>query len=99
MNESPVVHIYTTRWCGYCTAARNLLNKKGVQYEDIDVGTDRKLRQKMTELSGRRTVPQIFIDAKPVGGYDDIAALDASGELDAMLGLDQSASEGSDEQS
>lgn len=99
MAVSPVVRIYTTPWCGYCSAARNLLTSKGVDYEVIDVGTDSKLRQEMTELSGRRTVPQIFIDTQSIGGYDDMAALDASGKLDAMLGLDKPASERSDEQS
>jgi len=87
--------MYTTPWCGYCAAARELLDEKGVQYDVIDVGNDTKLRREMTELSGRRTVPQIFIDSQPVGGYDDIAALDASGKLDTMLGLDKSAGEGS----
>ena len=93
----PVVRVYTTPWCGYCSAARKLLSQKGIQYEEIDVGSDSNLRREMTELSGRRTVPQIFIDTQPIGGYDDMAALDASGKLDAMLGLDKSASERSNE--
>jgi len=95
MTTTPLIRMYTTRWCGYCSAARKLLNAKGVQYEVIDVGRDAQLRREMTELSGRTTVPQIFIDSKPVGGYDDIAALDASGKLDTMLGLDKPAGEGS----
>ena len=93
----PIVRVYTTPWCGYCSAACKLLSQKGVQYEEIDVGSDSKLRQEMTELSGRRTVPQIFIDTQPIGGYDDMTALDASGKLDAMLGLDKTASERSNE--
>lgn len=93
----PVVRVYTTPWCGYCSAACKLLSQKGVQYEEIDVGSDSNLRREMTELSGRRTVPQIFIDTQPIGGYDDMAALDASGKLDAMLGLDKSASKRSNE--
>jgi GrxC family glutaredoxin len=89
MSAIPVIRIYTTPWCGYCTAARELLDEKGVQYEVVDVGSDNILRRKMIELSGRQTVPQIFIDSQPVGGYDDIAALNASGKLDLMLGLNQ----------
>ena len=89
MSAIPVIRIYTTPWCGYCAAARELLDKKGVQYEVIDVGSDKILRNEMTEKSGRQTVPQIFIDSQPVGGYDDIAALDASGKLDPMLGLNK----------
>ena len=99
MATTPDVRIYTTPWCGYCTAARRLLKKKGVEYEVIDVSNDGDLRQKIMELSGQRTVPQIFIDSQPIGGYDDIAALDAAGKLDSMLGLDKPTSEGSDEQS
>ena len=94
MSAIPVIRIYTTRWCGYCAAARELLDEKGVQYEVIDVGFNKNLRREMTELSGHQTVPQIFIDSQPVGGYDDIAALDASGKLNAMLGLNKLTSEG-----
>lgn len=89
MSAIPVIRIYTTPWCGYCAAARELLDGKGVQYEVVDVGSDKILRREMTELSGGQTVPQIFIDSQPVGGYDDIATLDASGKLDAMLGLNK----------
>ena len=77
--------MYTKLGCGYCAAARKLLTAKGVEFEDIDVTMDSALRQKMVELSNGTTVPQIFIDATPIGGYDDLAALDASGELDRML--------------
>lgn len=87
MPASATVRIYTTPWCGYCSAARALLKDKGVDYEEIDVSQDPALRQKMTELSGRTSVPQIFIDERPVGGYDDIYALDVAGNLDPLLGL------------
>jgi glutaredoxin 3 len=97
MSETPDVRIYTTRWCGYCTAARALLDEKGVHYDVIDVGNDANLRQEMVKLSGGRTVPQIFIDSQPVGGYDDIAALEGSGKLDSMLGLNKPTSQGSNE--
>ena len=97
MSAIPVIRIYTTRWCGYCAAARELLDEKGVQYEVIDVDFNKNLRREMTELSGRQSVPQIFIDSQPVGGYDDIAALDASGKLNSMLGLNKLTSEGDNE--
>jgi glutaredoxin 3 len=79
--------MYTTRWCGYCAAARDLLNNKGVAFEDIDVGMDAKLRKQMSALGGGTTVPQIFIDDRAVGGYDDIIALEASGKLDQLLNV------------
>ena len=87
MNESAAVRMYTTPTCGYCSAAKRLLTAKGVDYLELDVSRDSALRQEMTELGGGRTVPQIFIGAQSVGGYDDIAALDAAGELDPLLGL------------
>lgn len=79
------VILYTTPYCPYCMAARHLLAKKGVDYTDINVDTDPALRQKMEELSGRRTVPQIFIDGRAIGGFDDLQALERAAELDAML--------------
>ena len=87
MNESAAVRIYTTPTCWYCSAAKRLLTAKGVDYIELDVSRDSALRQEMTELSGRRTVPQIFVNGQPVGGHDDIKALDAAGELDPLLGL------------
>lgn len=66
-----------------------LLKKKGLPYEDILVGNDPALRQRMQELSGGWTVPQIFIDGVPIGGFDRLHALEQSGELDRMLGHDQ----------
>ena len=79
------VKIYTRKWCGYCTAAERLLSRKGVPFENIDCTGDRAKRDWLAEVTGRTTVPQIFIDGKSVGGYDDIAALDRSGELDKLL--------------
>lgn len=80
-----VVKIYTTPYCPYCHAAKALLAKKGVVFHEIDV-TDPSLREKMMERSGgRRTVPQIFIGAAHVGGFDEMAALDARGQLDPLL--------------
>ena len=79
------VKMYTRRWCGYCTAAERLLDEKGVPYENIDTTGDHNTRRWLAETTGRTTVPQIFINGKPVGGYDDIKALDRKGELDKLL--------------
>lgn len=77
--------IYTKDYCGYCVRAKSLLKAKGAAYTEIDVTEDRSLQAEMAERSGRRTVPQIFIDGRPVGGFDDIAALDRRGELDPLI--------------
>lgn len=84
----PVV-VYASRYCGWCTRALALLESKGVTPEIILVDADRALRQAMEERSGRRTVPQIFIGDRHVGGYDDIRALDAAGHLDDLLKIGQ----------
>ena len=82
---SAKVTMYSTRFCPYCMRARSLLGQKNVSYEEIDVSGDPGLRQTMFELSGRDSVPQIFINDLAVGGYDDIALLDRQGKLDSML--------------
>jgi glutaredoxin 3 len=80
------VEIYTTAICPFCDRAKALLRKKGISYDEIDVGVDPDLRQAMVERTGgRRTVPQIFIDGVLVGGSDDLYALEAKGLLDALL--------------
>jgi len=79
------VIIYTTNWCPYCNAAKALLRSKSVKFEEIDVTDDPEKRTEMESLSRRRTVPQIFIDGRPIGGYDDARMLDAIGELDKLL--------------
>lgn len=80
------VEIYTTPFCPYCHAAKRLLQKKGVNFSEIDVSQDPGLRAKMTQrANGRRTVPQIFIGGEHVGGSDDLHALDHAGKLDPML--------------
>ena len=79
------VKIFTTEYCPYCVRAKRLLTQKGVAYEEIDVSDD-ALREKMViDSGGRRTVPQIFIGGKPIGGYEELAALEMAGELDSML--------------
>jgi glutaredoxin 3 len=81
------IEIYTTSYCPYCLRAKALLRHKGVDYEEIDVGGDPELREQMTERAGgRRTVPEIFIDGRIIGGYDELSALEARGELDQLLG-------------
>jgi glutaredoxin 3 len=80
------VEVYTTVYCPYCRQAKSLLKQKGVAFEEIDVSGDGALREKMIELSGgRRTVPEIFINGKIVGGYDELRALEAEGKLDPLL--------------
>ena len=77
--------IFTTRICPYCIHAKHLLQRKGVPFQEIRVDEDREQLRIMTERSRRRTVPQIFIDDFHVGGFDDLATLEASGELDPLL--------------
>jgi len=81
------VIIYTTNWCPYCNAAKAFLRSKSVEFEEVDVAADPEKRMEMERLSRRRTVPQIFIDGRPIGGYDDARVLDAIGELDKLLGI------------
>jgi glutaredoxin 3 len=80
------VELYSTTYCPFCTRAKNLLRSKGIRFDEIDVTDDAELREKMVELAGgRRTVPEIFINGKLVGGFDELRALDLSGELDRLL--------------
>ena len=79
------VTIYTTSYCPYCRAATALLSKKKVAFTEIDVTGDDAARAELVSRTGRRTVPQVFIDGRSVGGYDDIAALDRAGRLDELL--------------
>ncbi|MCB1830083.1 MAG: glutaredoxin 3 [Chromatiaceae bacterium] len=83
----PSVIIYTTLICPYCVRAKNLLKKKGVEFKELRIDGNRELMREMLERSKRRTVPQIFIDDYHVGGYDDLAELNAFGKLDPLLGL------------
>ena len=80
------VKIYTTDYCGYCVRAKQLLARKGVHYEEIDVSENDDMRAELVKMSGgMRTVPQIFIGEDHVGGYTDLAKLDREGRLDPML--------------
>ncbi len=79
------VHIYVTNYCPYCVRAKALLRRKGVAFTEIDVTGDDEKRAWLVEVSGQRTVPQIFINGKSIGGCDEIYALDRAGKLDGML--------------
>jgi|TARA_B100001250_G_scaffold333326_1_gene298951 Glutaredoxin, GrxC family len=80
------VVIYTGPLCNFCSAAKHLLSKKKINYEEIDIGYDDKRREEMLKKSnGARTIPQIFIGEKHVGGYVELKALDNKGELDILL--------------
>lgn len=78
--------MYTTRICPYCVMAKRLLQQKGVAVEEIRVDESPEQRDTMMRISGRRTVPQIFIGETHVGGYDDLFALEHAGALDPLLG-------------
>ena len=83
----PPVVLYGTRFCSFCLAARRLLDKKGITFEDISVDTDLDLRMEIMEKSGQRTVPQIWVGSTHVGGYSDLQALENSGGLDELLSI------------
>lgn len=86
MSNTNEIVMYSTAWCGYCQRARNLLERKGAAFREIKIDEDTQQREVMLQKSGgRRTVPQIFIGDRHVGGYDDLAALDRAGELDKLL--------------
>jgi len=85
MTSMAYVKIYTGRNCAYCTAAKRLLTAKGVNFQEIDVDQDPTIRQEMIKLTGRQTVPQIFIGDHHVGGHDDLVALNRAGKLDQLL--------------
>ena len=79
------VVIYTRKFCGFCSAAKALFARKEVSYREFDGTQDMKIRQEMISKSGRTTFPQIFINEKHIGGYDDLYALNSAGKLDQLL--------------
>ena len=79
------IQIYTTRWCGYCVRAKALLDGKGLAYEELLLDDDAAFRQRIFDLTGGWTVPQILIDGDPIGGYTELWRLDQTGALDARL--------------
>ena len=84
MGDAPVT-IYTTGWCGFCMQAKALLARNNVAFREIDVGDGPGLREELVARSGRRTVPQVFIGDRHLGGLDELTAADRSGELDKLL--------------
>jgi glutaredoxin 3 len=79
------IQVYSTRWCGYCVRAKTLLESKGIEYEDVSLDDDPAFRQKLFDLTGSWTVPQILIDGKPIGGYTELWRLERAGGLDGEL--------------
>ena len=77
--------MYSKSWCPYCRMAKRLLETKGQSWQEIDIEEHPERRREMVERSGRRTVPQIWIGGRHIGGYDELSRLDASGELDRLL--------------
>ncbi len=82
---TPPIRVYTTDYCPYCTAAKSLLAARGASFEEIDCSDDPEMRHWLVEKTGRKTVPQVFIGDVPVGGFDDLKALDKRGELERIL--------------
>lgn len=80
------IELYTTGWCPFCVRAKQLLNSKNVPYQDTDVDREPSQRAVMMQRGGGRTVPQIFIDGRPIGGCDELYALERAGDLDILLG-------------
>jgi glutaredoxin 3 len=78
------IRMYSTTWCGYCIRAKALLERRDLEYEEIVMDDDPAFRQKLLEMTGRWTVPQIFIDEVPIGGYTELWCLDRDGRLDEL---------------
>jgi len=81
------VVIYTKDYCSFCRHAESLLRSKNIDFQEIDVTDDEALQAEVRRLSGRSTVPQIFIDGKAIGGFEELRQLNVTGELDKLLGL------------
>jgi len=78
------ITLYSKDWCAYCANAKRLLTARGIDFEEIDITHDSKLELKLIELTGQRTVPQIFVAEKPIGGFTELARLVSSGDLDYL---------------
>lgn len=83
--NSPDIEIYTTPWCPYCHAARALLEDRDASFREVDVSDPDRLDDMIRRAHGRRTVPQVFIGGRHIGGYADLLALDREGRLDGLL--------------
>jgi glutaredoxin 3 len=78
------IQLYTTRWCGYCVRAKALLEGRGLEFEEISLDDDPAFRQRLFDLTGNWTVPQILIDGRPIGGYTELWRLDRAGSLEEL---------------
>jgi glutaredoxin 3 len=78
------ITLYSTDWCGYCERAKRLLDKRGLEYEEIAIDEEPNFRERLLELTGGWTVPQVVIDGKPIGGYLELWLLDKKGELERL---------------
>ncbi len=81
----PRIRLYTTEWCGYCFRAKALLDARGLAYDEVSLDDDPEFRQRVYDLGGQWTVPLVMIDGVPIGGYEELAALDRSGLLAERL--------------
>ena len=79
------VQVYSTNYCGYCVRAKQLLSRLAIPFEEIDVSEDQSKRDWLVAETGQRTVPQIFIDGRPIGGYTDLAELERAGGLKTLF--------------
>ena len=79
------VVVYTADWCGYCDRAKQLLRQRSIEFDEVNVDQDPGFRSRLMELTGRMTVPQILIGGRPIGGFDQLRALDRSGELTGLV--------------
>jgi glutaredoxin 3 len=79
------IKIYTTQYCGYCARAKDLLRTNGLSFQEVDVTDNDEMRGRLVQMTGRRTVPQIFIGAEAIGGYADLARLNSEGKLQELL--------------
>lgn len=86
LDKMSKIIIYSASYCPYCRAAKALFQAKGLSFQEINVEGDEQKREWLVKVTGQSTVPQIFIDDKPYGGFTDVLALDQKGELDQILG-------------
>jgi glutaredoxin 3 len=84
-SDTPSVKVYSTSWCGSCVAAKRLLDARAIPYTEVNLDDDPAFRAKLIELTGRFTVPQIFIGDNPIGGFDQLRELDRSGRLAELV--------------
>lgn len=88
-HEQPHITIYSSQYCPFCFRAKAIFQQKSVAFEEINVDMDSALKKEMMQKSGQRTVPQIWIGERHIGGCDDLMAIQRSGELDQLLGLSE----------